>query len=151
MASGRERLLGIFCGMKTRCYNKNRKDYSRYGGRGITVCNEWMGKNGFKLFFDWAISHGYNDSLTLDRIDGNGSYSPGNCRWATPSEQCRNRSNNHLIEYNGEVKTLKEWADIAGIRKDTFRRRLVVYGWTVEDAINTPSLKGKGRVHHRHG
>ena len=137
--------------MMTRCYNPNHKDYSLYGKVGITICEEWRGKNGRNAFVDWSLKNGYDDTLTIDRIDGKQGYSPSNCRWATISEQNRNKCTNHLIEYKGEVKTLKEWADIAGVRKDTFRRRVVNYGWTLEEAINTPNLKGKARIHHRTG
>lgn len=148
--TGIDRIRKIHGGMLTRCYNKKRRDYCRYGGSGITVCDEWRGENGCKAFVDWAINNGYKDGLSIDRIDGSKGYSPDNCRWATPSEQCLNRRNNHLIEYNGEIKPLKQWADIAGVRKDTFRRRLL-HGWSIEEAINTPNLKGKARIHHRDG
>lgn len=148
MASGRARLMGIFSGMKTRCYNKNRKDYPRYGGRGIRVCDEWMDSNGFELFYQWSMLNGYDDSLTIDRIDGDGWYSPKNCRWASPSEQSSNRSNNHLIEYGGKTKTLKEWADTVGLRKDTLRRRIENYGWSIEDALTVPNMKGRTSIGH---
>lgn len=149
VATGVARLRGIWSGMKTRCTNQKRKDYYQYGGSGITVCDEWSGRDGFKNFYDWAMSHGYEDGLSIDRIDGSNGYSPDNCRWATISQQNRNKSTNHLLEYNGEVKTLIEWAEIAGVRKDTFRRRIVNNGWTLEEAINTPNLRGKAKIHHR--
>ena len=149
MAKGKDRLRGILNGMKTRCNNPRRKDYTRYGGNGISVCDEWNGANGFENFYNWSIENGYSDDFSIDRINGSLGYSPDNCRWVSPSEQSRNRSTNRLIEYNGEVKTLIEWAEIAGVRKDTFRRRLLC-GWSVEEAINTPNLTGKARLHHRH-
>lgn len=83
-----ERLYNIWCGMKQRCYNKNHVRYSRYGGRGITVCDEW--KNDFKVFYDWAMLHGYADNLTIDRIDNNGNYTPSNCRWVDYKTQYEN-------------------------------------------------------------
>lgn len=85
------RLYRIWCGIKSRCLNKNNKDYSHYGGRGIAVCDEWME---FLPFYEWAISNGYSDDLSIDRVDVNGNYCPGNCRWATQVEQQNNRTNN---------------------------------------------------------
>ena len=83
------RLYRIWQGMKSRCGNPNIPCYPYYGGRGITVCDEW--KNSFEAFRDWALSHGYSDELTIDRMDVNGNYEPSNCRWASMAEQNKNK------------------------------------------------------------
>ena len=85
----RTRLYSIWCGVKTRCFNEGRKCFKDYGGRGITVCDEW--RNSFEAFYEWAMANGYADNLTIDRIDVNGDYSPENCRWITLDQQQRNK------------------------------------------------------------
>lgn len=129
------RLYSIWKNMKARCYNPNNEKFPIYGGRGISVCPEW--RTDFKPFRDWALSHGYQDDLTIDRIDVNGNYCPENCRWANAIQQMRNKQHNHLITYKNTTKTLAEWAEQFHIDRRTISRRLNQC-WTVEEAFETP-------------
>ena len=131
MKSENKRLYGIWSNMKTRCNNPKVKPYKNYGGRGITICDEWGKYDGF---YKWAMSSGYQDNLTLDRIDSDGNYCPENCRWATQKEQQNNRRNNHLLTYNGETRTLKQWEEICGIDYTLIVHRLK-RGMSVHDAL----------------
>jgi hypothetical protein len=120
------RLYSIWNGLKERCYNKNcLKDYKNYGGRGITVCYEWLDKNnGFINFYNWSMANEYQKDLTIDRIDNNKGYSPDNCRWCTQKQQCRNRRNNHIIIYNNISKTMIEWAEYCNIDYYLFKSKI---------------------------
>ena len=125
--------------MKTRCTNPNHEAYHNYGGRGISICDEWM--NDFQAFYDWAMANGYSDDLSIDRIDNDGNYCPENCRWATDKEQCNNQRSNHLITYNGKTQTIKQWAADLGIKRVTLQARLTRYHWDVEKALTTTQKK----------
>lgn len=85
------RLYRTWINIKSRCFNPKANKYFNYGGRGITMSSQWV--NDFKAFYDWSISHGYSDNLTIDRIDVNGNYEPANCRWATYKDQNMNKRN----------------------------------------------------------
>lgn len=117
--------------MRQRCENENYTHYHHYGGRGISVCPEW---HQYEIFKTWALSHGYSDTLTIDRIDVNGPYCPSNCRWATKSTQNNNRRNNRYVTYQGERHTVKEWADILDMPYDLLKTR-IDRGWDIEDAF----------------
>ena len=101
------RLFRIWSGIKTRCYNRNDKAYQKYGGRGILICDEWLD---FKSFHAWALNNGYNDTLSIERIDVNGNYCPENCKWIALPEQTRNRTTSRKFTINGITKTMSEWA-----------------------------------------
>ena len=136
----KSRLYRIYINMKKRCYDKNNKRYNDYGGRGITICEEW--KNNFLSFYSLANESGYNDSLTIDRIDNNLSYSQLNCRWATTKEQSNNKRTSKKIKYNGKEQTVALWSEELHIDKSTLYHRLR-RGWTVERAFETPTYKTK--------
>ena len=126
------RLYHIWNNMKGRCFNKNNKDYPDYGGRGISVCDEW--KYSAEKFFEWSILHGYKKYLSIDRIDNNKGYSPENCQWISNKQQQRNKRNNHIVSFNGESHCVSEWADITGISKGTIASR-IRYGWNIKDIL----------------
>lgn len=116
-----QRLYRIWIEMRRRCRDEHRDSYCRYGGRGITVCPEWQD---YEVFARWALSNGYADDLTIERIDVNGNYCPENCTWITRGAQARNRRNNFKVTISGETKTGAEWARDAGLEKHTVINRI---------------------------
>lgn len=131
-------LYYVWAQIKQRCNNKNNKRYKDYGGRGITVCNEWL--NDFISFYNWAMANGYDENAprgkcTIDRIDVNGNYEPSNCRWLTNKKQQNNKRNNHFVTYNNETLTVTQMAEKYNINVNTFRNR-VAKGWNIDKCIN---------------
>jgi len=122
-----ERLYTIWRGMKLRCFNKNNKDYVRYGGRGITVCKEW--ENDYVAFKTWALANGYSDNLSIDRIDVNGNYEPDNCRWSNTHIQNTNQRISHNFSYRGEIKNITDIAKEENISYQT------LYKWAVREKL----------------
>lgn len=116
------RIYNIWEGMKQRCGNPNVERYPHYGGRGIKVCQEWA--DSFEAFYSWAMSHGYDDTKEIDRIDNDGDYTPDNCRWVPHESQQNNKGNTVKITCFGQTRTLSEWASITGIRRGTIWQRL---------------------------
>lgn len=135
------RLYCIWVSMKQRCYNKNNKDFVKYGSRGIKICDEWL--NDFMSFYNWSMENSYKEDLTIDRINNNRNYEPSNCRWTTIKKQSNNRRTNRFITYKGETKSLTELAEEYNINASTFSDRLE-RGWTLEQAL-TISTKGNNR------
>lgn len=126
------RLHRIWRGMKQRCFNPNNTAYEDYGGRGITVCDEW--KDDFQTFHDWAMANGYAEDLEIDRMDNDGNYEPSNCRWTTRERQANNRRTNAKLTLNNETHTIAEWTKITGLSKATIDGRLK-RGWTIERVL----------------
>ena len=129
------RLYNIWQGMLKRCNYKKATSYKHYGAKGIKVCEEWQN---FESFRDWAVSHGYSDNLTLDRIDNGGNYNPENSRWVDIKTQERNTSRNHFITFRGETHCMAEWSEKLGINYRTLQHRICTYGWSIERALTTP-------------
>jgi hypothetical protein len=115
------RIHKIWRGMKDRCYNPNHARFNCYGGRGITVCTEW--KKDFMSFYTWAMGNGYDDDFSIERVNVNGSYSPDNCTWVSPSMQHRNKQGTLYATINGVTKPLANWAEENGIPYKTIMSR----------------------------
>lgn len=149
--SYKSRLYTVWKGMRDRCNNPHSDEYKNYGGRGISVCQEW---NDFVAFYQWAVNNGYDESLpstecSIDRIDNNGNYCPDNCRWTSMTQQARNTRRNRFLSHNGEKKTVVEWGEIYKICPQYIIQRIDRYGWSVEDAITTPVLHKGAKYGHR--
>ena len=129
------KLYRAWASMKDRCYNTNAVEYCRYGQRGIKVCEEW--RDHFESFAEWAYANGYEEGLSIDRIDVNGNYEPSNCRWVDMKAQGRNRRSNHLLTLNGETHCVAEWSEITGIKISTLFGR-IKGGWSTEDILCKP-------------
>ncbi len=132
------RLYNIWCAIKRRCCNSNVPEYRLYGGRGISICDEWKGN--YVAFEKWAINNGYDENAprgecTIDRINNDGNYCPENCRWVSQQEQMNNVDYDHRIEYNGETHTIAEWARIYDMPYARLAQRINRYGYDFETAI----------------
>ena len=136
------RIYDIWKELKQRCTNESNIKYKYYGEKGITVCDEWA--NSFISFYNWSIENGYNESLTIDRIDSNKGYNPSNCRWVSYKVQNNNKGNNVRIEMDGVVKTISEWCECYNV---PFRRvsDRIRKGWDLRKALTTPPLKKNGQ------
>ena len=139
------RLYGVWCNMKTRCYNPKGSCYKLYGGKGIKICDEWLD---FKNFAKWAMENGYDPNApymqcTIDRIDGSKDYSPDNCRWVSAAVQNRNCASNKILTFNGKTQHITDWANELGIPLSTISVRLK-RGYPVEKVRLQERLRKKG-------
>lgn len=130
------RLYTIWRGMHNRCYKKEHDAYKWYGARGILVCEEW---HDLLSFVEWSKANGYNDKLSIDRINSNGNYEPSNCRWQTQKQQMNNVTSNKILKYRGVNYTQSEFADFFNLEYHTVRNRLRL-GWDLDQIINTPEV-----------
>ena len=143
------RLYNTWAHMKQRCYNTKNASYQHYGAKGIIVCDEWQE---FIPFYDWAMANGYQDDLTIDRIDVNGNYEPNNCRWANIEQQNNNKSDTKLITYNGKTQSLTKWAKELNIKTTTLNARIYKWNMPLDEAFEpqnktTKFITYKGETH----
>lgn len=132
-------LYDVWTNIKQRCLNKNNPNYKNYGGRGITICDEWI--NNFIKFQEWAIKNGYKKGLNIDRKDNDKGYSPENCRFITYIENQNNKRTNAYIEFNNKIDTITNWARSLNMNPRTLITRLDTLNWDIEKALTTPVAK----------
>lgn len=123
-----------YMSIKKRCYNPNASDYYRYGGRGIYMCDEWLGDNGFMNFYTWSMNNGYRDELTINRKDNDGPYAPYNCEWVDLKTQARNKSTNTYFNVFGEILCIVEICEKYNITRSSIKNALS-RGRTIEELI----------------
>lgn len=131
-----KRIYTIYKGMLRRCYNTNDRGYKNYGAKGVIICDQWLGEDGLYNFIEWALSNGYSDNLSIDRIDVNGNYEPSNCRWANDIIQANNKRTTTFLLYNGVKKPLTQWAKEFNISPRLLHQRKRL-GWTDAQCIET--------------
>lgn len=132
----KSKIFNIWSHIRRRCFNPNTKYYEHYGGRGINVCERWMNFENF--YADMGDPPEGEGRISLDRIDNNGNYEPGNCRWANQKMQSDNKRTTRFFEYQGEKHTLRDWAKIKGVSYGQLRQRIYQRGWGFEEAITIP-------------
>lgn len=127
-------IYSIWRGIYRRCFNPTHKSYAGYGGRGITICDEW--RDDVQVFYDYVsrLPHYGEKGYSIDRIDNNGNYEPGNVRWATLSEQGRNRRTSLMLTYKGKTQSIGDWADELQISYGALKQRIYA-GWDIERAF----------------
>lgn len=130
------KIYHIWHAMINRCYYKKGKAYKNYGGRGIKVCEDW--KKSFDSFYAWSIDNGYQEGLSIERINNNDDYKPTNCKWIKRSEQAQNRRRNYSVTINGVTKNLTEWCIEYGVDYGLVHNRCHKLHWDFEKALTTP-------------
>jgi hypothetical protein len=138
-----KRLYWVWASIVQRCENENSRDYKDYGGRGIKMHPAW--RKDFRVFYEWAISSGYIEGLSIDRKNNDGDYIPRNCRWIPIQEQMMNQRKTVRIKWKGEEKTLREWCEITGLKYRTLKGRIVDLKWPAHKALTTPAIRGRNQ------
>lgn len=136
------KLYEIWKSMKQRCFNPNNSSFHRYGGRGIIVCDDW--KNNFSSFYDWSMTNGYSQNLSLDRIDNNSNYCPENCRWTDKLTQANNTRTNRYFVYKNQTKTIAEWSRFFNISYKNLYIKLQKNNFDAERTFSKISIKKEG-------
>jgi len=136
-------IFSIWMGIKKRCTTPTAQNYKYYGGRGISFCKEWID---FMNFYNWAICSGWEEGLSIDRIDNDGNYCPENCRWVTHIEQCNNTRKNLMLTASSKTQTLSQWARELSCSVQTLHSR-IRSGWDVEKALTTPIRKCRSKTY----
>jgi hypothetical protein len=132
-------IYAAWSNMKNRCFNPNVTHWGNYGGRGITVCDEWV--RDFRVFCKWAMDNGWEQGLELDRINVHGNYEPSNCRWVTEEEQANNKTTSHYVEYNGERLTISQLCEKYGLLYGRVHARITELKWSVVDAVEREKIE----------
>lgn len=122
--------------MKSRCYNTNDDHYKNYGERGISICEEWL--NDYQVFAEWAMQSGFDEKLTIDRIDNNGDYEPSNCRWVSNLRQANNKSTNILVNIGDKTQSVADWCRELNLNYGTVKRRVYKDKMTYFEALTKP-------------
>lgn len=139
--SGKSKEYTTWMGIKSRCYNKNVRSYKSYGGRGIHVCDRWL--NSYENFL-LDMGRAPSPKHSIERKNNNGNYDPDNCKWATDEEQRSNTSTLRKITFNGQTKSISQWADVLNIKYKTLDNRLRV-GWSIERSLSQPTKTSMSR------
>ncbi len=133
-------LAKVLRSIRSRCLYPSHDRYPCYGGKGVKICDEWVGEGSIPNFIEWAERSGYKEGLTIDRVDNDGNYEPSNCRWVTVHTQMRNRSNNININAFGKTLCITDWEkeDVCSVKVRCIKKRMDKLGWDAERAISTP-------------
>ena len=141
LSQSNKKLFWVWAAMIQRCHNEKNKDFYAYGARGIAVCDQW--RHTFEHFCIWALSNGYDETLTIDRKDNNGNYDESNCRFVPLIVQMNNQRKTRKFEWRGVIYSLSELSEISGFKRNTLRQRLLINNWDIDKAMTTQPKRGR--------